>query len=203
MKSIVLASSSPRRRELLKPFFNLTIRPAEIDESIRRGEYPRSYVKRMAIEKFEAVALNLNRPSIVVAADTIVVLEKTVFGKPKNQKDAERILKKLSGRTHQVITAVTVGWGHDPRSRRTRLVSTSVRFRKISKAELSNYLRSKEFAGKAGAYGIQGAASKFVAEIRGSLTNVVGLPLEESMSLIAHMFSHPIPSTRASRLSLS
>jgi septum formation protein len=206
---IILASASPRRRQLLRPFYKLKIWPADCDESQHKNEKPRTYVRRVAHEKWSIVAKQVNArltnkkklPQVIISADTTVVLNSKILGKPRNQADAKKMILKLSGKTHKVMTAVSVGWSSDVRPRSNCVVSTSIRFKKISSDELSRFLRTKEWRGKAGAYGIQGAASKFVMKRRGSFTNVVGLPVDETISLIAHTFSHPLPKSRATGIS--
>lgn len=193
MKSIVLASASPRRKELLKDFFKLKIQPADIDESRRGSESPRVYVKRMAKEKWQKAAKSQKTRAIVVAADTSVIQGRTIFGKASNAREAVQILKKLSGKAHYVLSSVAVGWSDREHPQYLVVVSTRVDFRKLTFFELQSYIRGDEWNGKAGAYGIQGSASKFVSKIRGSITNVVGLPLEATIPLIVQTFSHPLP----------
>lgn len=181
---IVLASASPRRRDLLKNFFKLRVLPAHCDESRLANESPKRYVRRVAKEKWKAIAAKLNRPHLVVSADTTVVLKTGILGKPQNQKMARKMLMRLSKNSHQVFTAVAVGWSHKHHPQIQFLISTSVRFREISENELAVYLKSGEWKGKAGAYAVQGRAASFVADIRGSLSNVIGLPVEETVLAI-------------------
>ncbi len=129
----------------------------------------------MSKEKWDAIS-KFKSNDTVLAADTIVVLGSKILGKAKNATEAKKILKSLSGKKHFVITAVCMG---SKSNLKTFEVSTAIRFRKISDEEIKDYLRSGEWKDKAGAYGIQGKAKAFVEEIRGSLTNVIGLPLEK------------------------
>jgi septum formation protein len=167
---IVLASASPRRAELLRaagiPF---EIVPAHVDESPLPGEAADLYVRRIAQAKARAVAGEaIGR--LVLAADTVVVVGGEILGKPVDRGDAERMLQLLSGRHHEVLTAVTIGG-------ETRLESTTVEFSVLSDAEIHGYVASGEPMDKAGAYAIQGLASRFVTRIDGSYSNVVGLPV--------------------------
>jgi septum formation protein len=174
-RKLILGSASPRRRELLAPHFQLVVRPANIDESVRVGEKPLQYVRRIAREKFKALSLKFKGESLLTA-DTVVILGRDVLGKPTSRQDAKQMLGRLSGREHRVTTAVCLRWGASKEKLFT--YSTRVLFRKISEQEIEAYLKSGEWKGKAGSYAIQGQAQSFVASIHGSLTNVIGLPLE-------------------------
>ena len=170
---LVLASRSPRRAELLKAAgFDFTVRAADIDETPYEGENPLNYVQRMAKEK--AYAIPAASDELLLAADTTVVLENEILGKPINAADAIRMLRALSGKRHEVITAICLRRGDVIR---TGLESTSVWFTPMTDAEIAGYAASGEPMDKAGAYGIQGLASKFIDRIEGSYTNVVGLPI--------------------------
>jgi septum formation protein len=176
---LVLASQSPRRRELLGQLgLALEVRPAHTDESVARGESPRDYVLRVARDKARAVP-----GDVVLAADTAVVLGDEVLGKPAGRDDARRMLRALSGSTHEVLTAVVV--------RRTAIrleldavVTTKVRFAALGPAEIDWYVGTGEPMDKAGAYAIQGAGGAFVLGVEGSVSNVVGLPLAETAALL-------------------
>lgn len=172
--AIILASASPRRQELLRnaaiPFL---ARPTNIPEVQRAGERPVEFAERMAREKAQAAELNSPR-DVVLAADTVVVLDGQVLGKPEDAADASRMLRMLSGRTHDVITGVCLRGG-DFEDVRSEL--TAVRFLELGEAEISGYVASGEPMDKAGAYGIQGLASKWVPKIEGDYFNVVGLPV--------------------------
>src|SRR5688572_1278773 len=181
---VYLASASPRRSELLRqigvPF---RVRPADIKEEQLPGETPESYVQRLAAAKADAVwgAVRAEqRP--VLAADTAVVLDGVVLGKPQDAAEAESMLGRLSGRAHRVLTAVAL---RDEDDRATILSASEVRFRTTTEAERLAYCATGEPFDKAGGYGIQGYAAVFVEELRGSYSNVVGLPLFETAALLA------------------
>jgi septum formation protein len=181
---VYLASASPRRSELLRqigvPF---RVRPADIKEEQLPGETPESYVQRLAAAKADAVwgAVRAEqRP--VLAADTAVVLDGVVLGKPQDAAEAESMLGRLSGRAHRVLTAVAL---RDEDDRVTILSASEVRFRTTTEAERLAYCATGEPFDKAGGYGIQGYAAVFVEELRGSYSNVVGLPLFETAALLA------------------
>lgn len=179
---LVLASASPRRLELLAQIGVVpdAVVPADIDETPRRDETPRAYVARVAAEKAAAVARA--EVGVVLAADTTVVAGRRILGKPADEAEATAFLRLLSGRRHHVLTAVTVI--ADGRARH-RLVDTTVRFRPLTGAEIAAYVASGDWRGKAGGYGIQGAAGAFAAWMQGSFTAVVGLPLAETSVLLA------------------
>ncbi|MGF1445656.1 MAG: Maf family protein [Pikeienuella sp.] len=164
--------------------------PAEIDETPQRRELPRAYAARLAQEKAAAVASrDAARGALVLAADTVVAVGRRILGKPRDAAEATEFLLLLSGRRHRVATAIClIGSG----AVRTRLVETRVKMKRLSDAEISAYLRSGEWAGKAGGYAIQGIAAAFVPEINGSYTAVVGLPLTETAGLLAGA-GYPIP----------
>lgn len=179
---LILGSASPRRLELLAQIGITPARilPAEIDETPFRDEAPRNYVRRMAREK--ARALGDLTTDAVLCADTTVIAGRRILGKPESPREAAEFLRLLSGRRHEVLTAVSLlAAGH----LRERLVETTIRFRPLTTAEIDGYVASGEWQGKAGGYGIQGRASAFVAWMRGSYTGVVGLPLAETATLLA------------------
>jgi septum formation protein len=173
---LLLCSASPRRRELLAGLgIRFETAAPHIDESVRPGEAPVEYAGRMAREKAAACA----RPGhVTLGADTIVVLGGEVLGKPRDRADAERILRLLSGAQHRVITAVSLNG-------QVRSVETLVRFRKLSPAQLRWLVESGDGDDKAGAYAVQGRAGAFVERIEGSFSNVVGLPLAETLEMLA------------------
>lgn len=170
---LILASASPRRADLLRaagmPFL---VRIANVDESVRDGESPRDYVRRVAREK--AIAVEPAPDEFVVAADTTVVVDEAILAKPLDADDAARMLRQLSGRWHDVLTGVCLVRGGQVD---LQVADTRVEFAPMSEAEIAAYVASGEPMDKAGAYGIQGRASRFVREVRGSYTNVVGLPV--------------------------
>ncbi|HET6438108.1 MAG TPA: Maf family protein [Anaeromyxobacter sp.] len=187
--SLVLASQSPRRRELLSALgIRLEVRPAETDEAVMSGELPRSYVTRLAREKARAVG-----GEVVLAADTAVVLGQEILGKPQDPADAARMLRALSGTAHEVLTAVCVRRNRPgPELERLALVSTEVRFRPLREEEIRWYVATGEPLDKAGAYALQGAGGALVESVSGSVSGVVGLPLVESLALLAEVgFSLP------------
>jgi len=170
---LVLASHSPRRREILmNAGIEFICRPVTVDETYQPGEDPRAHVERLAREK--AMAVEPGEGEIILAADTEVVVDHDVLGKPSDAEDAARMLRLLSGREHEVITGICLRWNG-----RTLLDSetTRVRFVALSDAEIAAYVRSGEPMDKAGAYAIQGLASKFIDRIEGCYFNVVGLPV--------------------------
>lgn len=170
---MLLASASPRRRELLQRIgIEPEVRPSDVDERIEPGETPVEHAARLAASK--AAAAIAEPGVLVIAADTIVVLDDRVLGKPRDRDEAVAMLRSLSGRAHRVLTAV-----HLRRDRRqvAAVESTTVWFRDLAEAEIERYVDTGEADDKAGAYGIQGRAGIFVDRIDGSDTNVVGLPL--------------------------
>lgn len=177
---IILGSSSPRRRDLLAAFYRLKIVRPDIDEVRKPSENPISYVRRLALEKWQKVAADYP-DNIILCADTTVSRGDQIFEKARNSTEAREFLEQFSAKKHLVTTAVCVGVGSQ---KKIIHVSTEIKFRALTNAEIRAYIKSGEWQGKAGAYGIQGAASQFVDVINGSLTNVIGLPLKESIRLI-------------------
>ena len=188
---LVLASASPRRRGFLHqlgyPFEVVT--PAT-EEKAQPGEGATDYVLRNAAEKSADVAGRVAAGAVVIAADTVVVLRGRIMEKPRSSADAADMLRALSGQVHQVITGVCVrGAGRGGRlAVRTFAVSTDVEFTRLSEAEIAAYIASGEPMDKAGAYAIQGRAAYMIRQIRGSYTNVVGLPLTELVEILAADF---------------
>lgn len=177
---LTLASQSPRRRELLARLgIEPLVRPANTDETVRPGETPESYVRRVAADKASAVPGEL-----VLGADTVVVLGYEILGKPRDGEDARRMLQTLSGRVHRVLTCVCLRQEGPAPAVRDRLVSTEVVFAPITPAQIDWYVATGEPLDKAGAYAVQGAGGLFVREVRGSISNVVGLPLHETAELL-------------------
>lgn len=181
---VVLASTSPRRQELLTQIgVHYIVHPVDIDETPNRHEQAESYVLRVAAEKSKACFDELGSDLPILAADTSVVIDGNVLGKPTNKMHAGVMLKQLSGKTHKVYTAVSVRYAkkqHD-----LILSTTEVTFRDISDKEIKAYWETGEPQGKAGAYAIQGIASIFVESIIGSFSGVVGLPLFETAQLLS------------------
>ena len=172
---LILASASPRRAELLTAAgIAFEVRPAHIDERVRPGEDARTYASRVAAEKARAVHATADgRP--VLAADTVVVVDGQILGKPSDDRDAKRMLRLLSGRAHEVVTAVALI--DDPGGAFEQVEVTTVEFTLLSRSEIDWYVATGEPSDKAGAYAIQGLASRFVTRIQGSYSNVVGLPV--------------------------
>lgn len=180
---LILASASPRRQKLLRNAgISFTVQPADIDETPLEGEAPRDCAQRLAREKALAVAQK-NPEHWVLGADTIVVVDKAILNKPRDDEDAARMLRLLSGRTHAVITGVSVvePAGRDQGSRvsstHTSSETTIVTFDDMSEEEIRGYVATGEPRDKAGAYAIQGIASRWIPRIEGDYSNVVGLPL--------------------------
>lgn len=182
MQSVVLASASPRRAELLRQIgLSFLVQPADIDETPESNESAEHYVERLAREK--ALAGSAFKPgSLVIGSDTSVVLGGRILGKPTTAGDAIVMLQALSGTTHQVMTGVAVV--HEGVCE-SRLVVADVRFRELLTAEIEAYVATGEPMDKAGGYGIQGRGGIFVEELRGSYSAVVGLPLQETAALLA------------------
>jgi septum formation protein len=175
IERIVLASASPRRAELLRAAgIDFEVQPANVDEAIATGESPNEYVSRLAEAKARLVHERDVR-RIVLAADTAVVVDAHILGKPLDDTDASRMLRLLSGRTHEVLTAVSIF--HPGQIVDTRVDTATVEFAPLSDADIDWYVSSGEPMDKAGAYAVQGLASRFVTRIEGSYSNVVGLPV--------------------------
>jgi septum formation protein len=183
---IILASASLRRAELLSAAgFEFDVVPADIDETALANEPPQDYVLRVAHAKAEHVAaLPHTNGQIVLAADTAVVAGGRLMGKPKDRGDAESMLRALSGATHEVLTGVVL---RNDQRQVDRVVSTRVQFQPLTPAEMAWYLDSGEPEGKAGGYGIQGRAARFIDRIEGSWSNVVGLPISTVYRLLAEL----------------
>lgn len=182
--TLLLASASPRRRELLAQLgVSCRSEPAAIDETLLPGENPADYVQRMAAGKAAVVAArHAGEPLVVLAADTTVVIDDDVLGKPVDRMDGLAMLARLSGRRHSVMTAVTVS---GPARTDTVVVETEVEFISLGLQQCDAYLATDEPWDKAGAYAIQGLGGAFVSRINGSYSNVVGLPLCETWQLLA------------------
>jgi septum formation protein len=174
---LILASASPRRRDLLRNAgFDFEIRPSQIVEEIQPGELPEDFARRAAREKALQIAASSPRGGLVLGADTIVVIDGQTLGKPSDPQDAMRMLRLLSGRTHQVHTGICLVRAPDS-IQALKHETTLVTFRALDEEEIRQYVESGEPSGKAGAYAIQGLASKFVTRISGCYSNVVGLPI--------------------------
>ena len=194
---LVLASASPRRAELLRAAgFEFDVVVADVDESIRAGESPQTYVRRLAAEKSAAVLSPLRRDAIILGADTAVVVDGDILGKPRDDEDAAAMLARLSGRRHQVMTGVSLRWGAYEVG---RVEITDVDFVRLTDADVDWYVKSGEGRDKAGAYAIQGLASRFIPRIEGSYSNVVGLPIACVVELITEISGTPPARSSPSR----
>jgi septum formation protein len=172
---LVLASASPRRRELLEAAgWEIEVRPAAMDETRLPGERPAAYVLRLARAKSAAVAAGLGARRVVLGADTVVVSGGEVLGKPGDDREARAMLRRLSGRSHRVLTGVCLRRGTREQA---WVEATRVWFSALSAAAIAAYVATGEPRDKAGAYAIQGGAARFIPRISGSYSNVVGLPL--------------------------
>ena len=178
---LILGSGSPRRAELLEQLGLRAddVRPPDVDETPQKGELPLNYCRRIAASK--AAAMSVVDDEVVLCADTTVALGRRIMGKPENADEAAKFLRALSGRRHKVITSVVVRnasgqWAKD--------VVTTVKMKRLSDQELTAYLASNDWQGKAGGYAIQGPAGAFVAWLQGSYTGVVGLPIHETAGLL-------------------
>jgi septum formation protein len=180
--TLILASASPRRRDLLAARgIRFEVVPSTVEETPRPGEPPEAFAQRLAREKASDVARQ--RPgTCVLAADTVVIVGPSLFGKPTDRADARRMLRALSGRTHRVLTAVALVDGDGDIAETA--VESEVEFRALTAGEIEAYLDSDEPFDKAGAYAIQGEAQKFVTGVRGSYSNVIGLPMDEVLELL-------------------
>ena len=186
-RPLILASASPRRQRLLATAgIAFEVIPADIDESPQNGETPVDYVERLAAAKAQAVARRIGPepPRRVLGADTIVVLDGAILGKPRDAAHAVEILGRLVGRQHAVVTAVALACS-GTRAVRTLTVTSRVRMRPAAAAELQQYVATGEPLDKAGAYAIQGGGRRFVTDLEGSESNVIGLPLDETLALLS------------------
>ncbi len=186
---VVLASQSPRRRELLASVgVSVEVRPSATDESVRPGEAALAYVRRLAREKAGSVP---GAPGeLVVGADTAVVLGEEILGKPRDEADARRMLRALSGRTHVVATGVHARAHGEPGTElreETIVVSSAVRFVTLTDERIDWYVATGEPLDKAGAYAVQGAGGSLVRGVAGSVSNVIGLPLAETLALLGRL----------------
>ena len=187
---LILASASPRRAELLRQAgFTFDVKPADVDEAVRSGETPWDYVRRLAAEKSAAVFQQLGVDAgevVVIGADTAVVVDGAILGKPRDDADATTMLRKLSGRAHEVVTGVSLRTG---KVEVGTVARTAVRFAALSDLQIAEYVASGEGGDKAGAYAIQGLASRFIPSIEGSYSNVVGLPVADVAELLSRLAS--------------
>jgi septum formation protein len=184
---VILASQSPRRRELLTLVgIAHEVRPADIDETYFAGELPRAHAERLAREKAAVVARD-EPNALVIGSDTIVVVDGDVLGKPRNDADAAAMLGRLSGRAHVVMTAVAVSWRG---AQRSDVVEVGVTFHPLAAEDIAAYVATREPMDKAGAYGIQGYGATIVERVDGDYFAVMGLPLQRLVRLMADMGIH-------------
>jgi septum formation protein len=194
---LVLASASPRRAELLRSAgYEFETLVVDLDERVRPGESADTYVRRLAMEKSAAaLGLLVGSPAgagpdlVILGADTAVVVDGVILGKPSDDRDAASMLERLSGRSHRVVTGVSV---RSPQLEAGRVETTTVEFKPLTAGEVGWYVASGEGRDKAGAYAIQGLASRFIPSIRGSYSNVVGLPVAVVHELVAEIASNPL-----------
>jgi septum formation protein len=184
---LILASASPRRAEILRDAgISFAVLSSAVDETPYSGESPQALVQRLADAKAELVAARAVGPAILIAADTVVVLDGQILGKPRSTEDARRMLQLFSGRTHSVVTGVTA-IRLPEMERRQFIESTLVSFAPLSTDEITQYLATDEPYDKAGAYAIQGYAGRFIPRIEGCYFNVVGLPLSRLVSILREL----------------
>ncbi len=187
--SLILASKSPRRQQLLAQLgYTFTCQSADIDESVKAGEQPENYVRRLAIAKAQVIATRQPN-AVVLGSDTSVVINNEILGKPGSEQECLIMLKKLSGTKHQVLTSIALVHQDKVIS---EVVTTEVFFKSLTEQEIKRYWQTKEPQDKAGAYGIQGIGAQFVEKIQGCYFAVVGLPLYQTAQLLAK-FGLPTP----------
>jgi nucleoside triphosphate pyrophosphatase len=180
---LILASASPRRAELLRAAgYEFDVVVADVDESIRDGESPAAYVRRLAADKSAAAAPVVRSPdAVILGADTTVVVSGEILAKPRDDRDAAAMLRRLSGRAHEVLTGLSLRRGTYEAG---RVETTIVHVASLSDDEITWYVQTGEGRDKAGAYAIQGVASRFIPRIEGSYSNVVGLPVASVRDLL-------------------
>ncbi len=184
---LILASASPRRAEILRDAgFSFTVLTSAVDETPVPGESPNEMVQRLAMAKAELVAARAVGSAIVIAADTVVVLEGRILGKPRSTDEARRMLEQFSGRTHAVVTGVALVRLPDI-EHLSFVESTLVQFDALSRDDITRYLATEEPYDKAGAYAIQGRAGRYIPRIEGCYFNVVGLPLAHLCRALAEL----------------
>ena len=186
--NIILASASPRRKEILENTnIKFDIISSSIEELVLDGESPCQMVMRLAFEKGIDIA-SKHKSDLVISADTIVVLDDNVLGKPKDEEEARQMISNLSGRTHQVITGISL-INLENNKKIIDYVVSNVKFKKLSKDDINDYIKTKESLDKAGAYGIQGYGALLVEEIQGDYFNIVGLPISKLSDLLKIHFN--------------
>ena len=184
MKKIILASASPRRRELMEMLgYDFEVIVSEVDETMKEGLNPTAQVKDLAYRKAKAV-YDQHPDAIVIGADTIVLVDDKILGKPHDEKEAEEMMKMLRGREHQVITGVAI---LSDKKQHHLSSESNVYFDSITNEEIANYIKTPEAYDKAGAYAIQGWAGKFISRIEGSYYNIMGLPIDKIYAKLKRM----------------
>ena len=185
---IILASASPRRKEILEnASVKFEVMASSIEELTLDGESPCQMVMRLAFEKGMDIA-SRQKNDLIISADTIVVIDNTVLGKPENEIEARKMITSLSGRTHQVITGISL-INLDNNKKIIDYVISNVKFKNLSEEDINDYIRTKESLDKAGAYGIQGYGALLVDEIQGDYFNIVGLPISRLSDLLKKHFN--------------
>lgn len=187
MRKMILASASPRRRELLEKYnINFEVLVTDTDETISQAVSPREFALRISEKKAKAAVSQTHySDAVIIAADTIVALDGVIFGKPLDEEDAAKMLKALSGKWHEVYSGITVAFLDGGQvSYKQEVCCTKVKFHALSDEEIGVYIKTGEPMDKAGAYAIQGIASQFVKQIDGDYENVVGLPVQTVLNLI-------------------
>jgi len=187
MKKLILASASPRRKELLsKVGLKFDVMPSNYDEKISDNTFSYEKIENIALNKAKNVEEKINEDAIIISADTVVVLDKKILGKPHSKEEAFDMINALSGKVHEVITSIAL---IDTTTRKTLVKSTStkVTFRKISKDEIETYINTNEPYDKAGAYAAQGLAAIFIEKIDGCFNNVVGISVFELYQMLQEM----------------
>lgn len=186
--NIILASASPRRKEILEnASVKFEVMASSIEELTLDGESPCQMVMRLACEKGMDIA-SRQKNDLIISADTIVVIDNTVLGKPENEIEARKMITSLSGRTHQVITGISL-INLDNNKKIIDYVISNVKFKNLSEEDINDYIRTKESLDKAGAYGIQGYGALLVDEIQGDYFNIVGLPISRLSDLLKKHFN--------------
>ena len=184
---LILASSSPRRAQILRDAgISFVVVSSAVDETLYPNESPSQHVQRLADAKAELVAARAVGPAIVIAADTVVVLDGQILGKPRSTDEARRMLELFSGRTHSVVTGVTLICLPEM-DRRQFVETTLVHFKRLARSEISQYLATEEPYDKAGAYAIQGHAGRYIPRVEGCYFNIVGLPLAHVVSALQEL----------------
>lgn len=183
-KKIILASASPRRNQLLKSLnIEFEVIPSQVEENIDEEDFSFKLIEKLALEKAQDVAEKINYPAIVIGADTVVVIDNHILGKPTDKENAFQMLKLLSGRTHKVISAIALIDNSLNKSITDHVVS-EVTFRNLTDSEIRSYIETGEPMDKAGAYAIQGLASKFISSISGCYNNIVGISTDKLTKML-------------------